>query len=225
MLLFRSSALLVLLPVLLPIFLLTGCTNNVDVPYEPAITPGMQIQADKISISADGIPIRFSLEVEPGGQFIRLNVFDQRFGGDAVKDANTTRYTVKCKTAQYQSYLMIAYEPSPNPPPKGAENLAQCIQEDAVLDGKTRGISILMGTGNFVGKDALGRDQYQRDNRYAVLLPEIQIPKPKEPATDQSSAADAPRDRQAMLAPTTMDAYKPQTVRFTRRGFSEGGYH
>jgi hypothetical protein len=216
----RSLALVV--ATYLAITLLSAC-SKIELPYEPAITEGLTVLSDKTSISLDGLPIRFSLEVEDGGQFIRLNIFDQRFGSSN----DGAKYVVKCRSVTYQPYLHIAFAPSPNPAQKDAANLEQCVSDDAVLNGKTRGVSILLGTGNFVGKTATGKDKYVKENTYAVLLPTIELPSPAggQGVTPEAAPDNGLRNREAMLAALKIPATKQVTVVFTRKGYSTGGYH
>ena len=202
--------------------LLSAC-SKLEQPYEPAITEGLTVLPDQTSISLDGLPIRFSLEVEDGGEFIRLNIFDQRFGGSN----DGAKYIVKCRSVAYQSYLQISFVASPNPAPKGAANLEQCVSEEAVLNGNTRGISVLLGTSNFVGKTAAGKDKYARENEYAVLLPAIELPAPT--GAQSTTIAPAPdnglRNRETMLAALKVPTTKQVTVVFSRKGTGGGGYN
>lgn len=112
--------------------LLSECSKiklSPDLPYEPKITEGLTILPDQTSITLDGLPSRFSSEVEDGGEFIRLNIFDYRF----CSSNDGTKYVMQCRSVAHQPYLNISYVASPNTAPNGAANLEQCISEDAEL--------------------------------------------------------------------------------------------
>jgi hypothetical protein len=138
-------------------------------------------------------------------QSIRLDVVDQRFGQPGEQAA----FRVMCSTARFLKQEDYAIAPRPD----GPESVLESCHEEALLNGKSSGISIRFHAMSDVGS----KGRYAFDDDYLVVLPVIA----RGPASPLVGT-DANGDR-VKVAPSF--AAKQLRVRFTRPGYDPSGFH
>jgi hypothetical protein len=201
-------------PVLLVLILATlmGCTEKEtgDIStYEAENHPGINRAPDLKSFTINDVALSYSLHIEgkENEKSLRLDLVDLRFG----QPGEHTPFYVICSSAQFLKQNDYAIPPTPAGPEL---SLAHCHQE-ALLDGKSRGVSIrFYGAADFVS----AKRGYKLENLYVVVLPAIE-----RSSTLPHIVNDANGDR-VKVSPRPSTA-KQLRVAFTRPGYDPGGYH